>query len=347
MSVHKVFLLFNFCCDSLLHIVDFQKLSMSGGLEAFLVAGEGSGLDLGDVPDASRIQSTLTWLLSDWDGHLDRVNRVAEGVYHVFECFELNRFEGFSEEEALMPRGLTLMRENKLWAALVFTGLDSAPDTQELPPFIRYKIRMDARKVDSTKRVEDRIFRPGPRRRPTIDLKYLTFGFAYLQDLVEHSIISLQTGWKGGTGVYLQQFPYPCYIFDQFIVTIAESFPMFMVLSWVYSFAMLIKSIVREKELRLKEVMRAMGLGSGVLWLSWFIDAFGFMLLSSLLLTCILKVRPSLSPPPPPSSSSLVFTLSSSSPILLFTLLHSLLFHPHPLHSSSFPSPPHPLLHWS
>ncbi|XP_077550121.1 phospholipid-transporting ATPase ABCA1-like isoform X2 [Haemaphysalis longicornis] len=266
-----------------------RKLSMSGGLEAFLVAGEGSGLDLGDVPDASRIQSTLTWLLSDWDGHLDRVNRVAEGVYHVFECFEMNRFEGFSEEEALMPRGLTLMRENKLWAALVFTGLDSAPDTQELPPFIRYKIRMDARKVDSTKRVEDRIFRPGPRRRPTIDLKYLTFGFAYLQDLVEHSIISLQTGWKSGTGVYLQQFPYPCYIFDQFIVTIAESFPMFMVLSWVYSFAMLIKSIVREKELRLKEVMRAMGLGSGVLWLSWFIDAFGFMLLSSLLLTCILK----------------------------------------------------------
>lgn len=75
----------------------------------------------------------------------------------------------------------------------------------------------------------------------------------------------------------------------RFIVTIAESFPLFMVLSWVYSFAMLIKSIVREKELRLKEVMRAMGLGSGVLWLSWFINAFGFMLVSSLLLTCILK----------------------------------------------------------
>ncbi|XP_077499685.1 phospholipid-transporting ATPase ABCA1-like isoform X2 [Amblyomma americanum] len=266
-----------------------RRLSKSEGLEAFLIAGEKAGESVAQVPNATQVQGVLDWLLSDWDGRVERINRVAREVYHVFECFEMDRFEGFPSEEALMPRGLTLMRENKLWAALVFAGMKGLRDTDVLPPFIRYKIRMDARKVDSTKKIEDRFFRPGPRRRPTIDLKYLTFGFAYLQDLVEHSIIALQTGWERTTGVYLQQFPYPCYIFDQFIVTIAESFPMFMVLSWVYSFAMLIKSIVREKELRLKEVMRVMGLGSGVLWLSWFIDAFGFMLLSSLLLTCILK----------------------------------------------------------
>lgn len=60
-----------------------------------------------------------------------------------------------------------------------------------------------------------RVYHPGPRRRPAIDLKYITFGFAYLQDLVEQAIISLHTGWVNNTGVYLQQFPYPCYIFDQ------------------------------------------------------------------------------------------------------------------------------------
>ena len=36
-------------------------------------------------------------------------------------------------------------------------------------------------KVDSTKRYEDRLSRRGPRRRPGIDLKYLYYGFAYLQ----------------------------------------------------------------------------------------------------------------------------------------------------------------------
>ena len=50
-----------------------------------------------------------------------------------------------------------------------------------LPEFIRYKIRSDSDKVDSTRYIEDRLVRPGPRRRPGIDLKYLYFGFAYLQ----------------------------------------------------------------------------------------------------------------------------------------------------------------------
>ena len=54
-------------------------------------------------------------------------------------------------------------------------------DQTKLPKFINYKIRMDADKVDSTKRIEDRLSRPGPRRRPGIDLKYLYYGFAYLQ----------------------------------------------------------------------------------------------------------------------------------------------------------------------
>ena len=56
-------------------------------------------------------------------------------------------------------------------------------DATELPKFLTYKIRIDADKVDSTKRYEDRLSRPGPRRRPGIDLKYLYYGFAYLQVL--------------------------------------------------------------------------------------------------------------------------------------------------------------------
>ena len=60
-----------------------------------------------------------------------------------------------------------------------------------------------------------RFHTPGPRRRPGIDMKYITYGFAYLQDMIEHAIIKEQTGRSSDTGVYLQQFPYPCYIFDQ------------------------------------------------------------------------------------------------------------------------------------
>ena len=65
---------------------------------------------------------------------------------------------------------------------------------KELPRYVTYKIRIDADKVDSTKRIEDRLSRRGPRRRPGIDLKYLYYGFAYLQDMVEHAIIAEHTG---------------------------------------------------------------------------------------------------------------------------------------------------------
>lgn len=254
------------------------RLASSAGLGALLVGQA-------EPTQAASTQEALSWLLGDWDSHLQRLDAAALAVQRALECVEGDRLEGFPSEESLLARGQSLMREDKLWAALVFPGLEGV---QELPPFVRYKIRMDARKVDSTKRIKDRIQSPGPRRRPAMDLKYLTFGFAYLQDLVEHALVALHTG-REAPGVYLQQFPYPCYIFDQFIATISESFPMFMVLSWVYWFAMLVKGLVREKELRLKEAMRATGLATGPLWAAWLLDALALMFTSSLLLACILK----------------------------------------------------------
>ena len=89
----------------------------------------------------------------------------------------------------------------------------------------------------------------------------------------------------------LQQFPYPCSVDDRFILAISRTFPLFMTLSWIYSSAMIIKSIVYEKERRLKETMRVMGLGNLVHWLSWFIDSFVVMMFSSGMLSLLLKVR--------------------------------------------------------
>ena len=51
---------------------------------------------------------------------------------------------------------------------------------------------------------------------------------------------------------------------------ISRTLPLFMVLSWIYSVAMIVKGVVHEKEMRLKEVMKIMGLGNGVHWLAWF-----------------------------------------------------------------------------
>ena len=86
-----------------------------------------------------------------------------------------------SNEFELEKLGIELVEKKQLWAAVVFTNLPSNANSDALPEFIQYKVRMDADKVDSTMFVEDRIPRPIPRRRPPIDLKYLYLGFSFLQ----------------------------------------------------------------------------------------------------------------------------------------------------------------------
>lgn len=44
--------------------------------------------------------------------------------------------------------------------------------------------------------------------------------------------------------------------FRRFMTALGNSMPLFMTLAWVYTVAMIVKSIVHEKELRLKEVMK-------------------------------------------------------------------------------------------
>ena len=80
---------------------------------------------------------------------------------------------------------------------------------------------------------------------------------------------------------------------DRFALAISRSMPMFMVLAWIYSVAMIVKSVVYEKELRLKEVMKMMGLGNSVHWTAWFITAFSLMFATIILLVIILKVSAS------------------------------------------------------
>lgn len=63
-----------------------------------------------------------------------------------------------------------------------------------------------------------------------------------------------------------------------------------MTLAWMYSVAIIIKGVVYEKEARLKETMRIMGLNNGILWLSWFISSLIPLLISAGLLVMLLKV---------------------------------------------------------
>ena len=67
--------------------------------------------------------------------------------------------------------------------------------------------------------------------------------------------------------------------------------PLCMTVSWIYTVALAVQAIVYEKEQRLKEVMKMMGLSNAVHWVAWFITTLCVMSITVFLLVIILKVK--------------------------------------------------------
>ncbi|XP_008296944.1 retinal-specific ATP-binding cassette transporter-like [Stegastes partitus] len=240
----------------------------------------------------------------DWRDIFNLTDRVIRMLNQYGDCVILDKFMPLPDEDAVTHRALDLLEDSKFWAGLVFVNMHSW--TTKVPPHVQFKIRMDIDVVERTNKVKDRYWDPGPRADPMEDLRYIWGGFAYLQDIIEHGIIKTQTGKEWPLGVYLQQIPYPCYVDDLFMLTLNRCFPIFMVLAWVYSVSMIVKSIVLEKELRLKENLKATGVTNSVIWSTWFIDSFIMMGTSTALLTTIIMGGR---------------VLNYSNPILLFLFL--------------------------
>ncbi|XP_033890331.3 phospholipid-transporting ATPase ABCA1-like [Acipenser ruthenus] len=232
--------------------------------------------------DSQKTSSVYTWrdVFNETDHAILTISR-------FMECVNLDKLEPVPTEERLINTSMKLLDERRFWAGIVFPGIES--NSSDLPLHVDYKIRMDIDNVERTNKIKDGYWDPGPRADPFEDMRYIWGGFTYLQDVIEQGIIRAVTGTEKKTGVYIQQMPYPCYVDDMFLRVMSRSLPLFMTLAWIYSVAIIIKGIVYEKEARLKETMRIMGLDNSMLWLSWFISSLIPLLISASFLVLILK----------------------------------------------------------
>uniref|UniRef100_A0A8C9ZHS8 P-type phospholipid transporter n=1 Tax=Sander lucioperca TaxID=283035 RepID=A0A8C9ZHS8_SANLU len=229
-----------------------------------------------------------------WREVFNETDQAIMSISRFMECVNLDKLEPVSSEERLVNRSMVLLEDRKFWAGIVFPDVE--PNATELPTKLNYKIRMDIDNVERTNKIKDAYWDPGPRADPFEDMRYIWGGFTYLQDVIEQGIIRAMTGTKEKTGVYIQQMPYPCYVDDIFLRVMSRSMPLFMTLAWMYSVAIILKSVVYEKEARLKETMRIMGLNNGILWFSWFISSLIPLLVSAGLLVLLGTCCPTATP---------------------------------------------------
>jgi hypothetical protein len=212
-------------------------------------------------------------------------------IRNMFDCFELNKFVGFPNEYEAVETGLNLIDRTGFWSVIVFQNpeeYDSKIGVYKLPKILKYKIRMNSSQVHDTTYTQDKFYRYGPSNCLGCNA-YFLYGFIYLQDMIEKAIIEVKTNKTQNYGIIGQMTPYPCYVNDKFVTAISRTLPLFMVLAWIYTVSMMVKDIVYEKEKRLKEFMRVMGLSNGIHWMSWFITSFITMFFVAFLLCVIIK----------------------------------------------------------
>ncbi|KAF1380568.1 hypothetical protein PFLUV_G00165200 [Perca fluviatilis] len=207
----------------------------------------------------------------DWRGAYNSTTGILKLLSNFLGCLDLNKFEAAPTESHLVDRALELLNNGTYWAGVVFLNLQ--PNSSQPPPYVKYKIRMAIDDVEVTNKVKSRLWSPGARDNSFNNLRYIWGGFAYLQDMMDHGIIQAQTSKTQPLGVFVQQMPYPCYVNDSFIQSIGNILPMFLVLAFMYTVCMTIKSLVLEKELRLKEVLRVVGIQNGALWSARFLQS--------------------------------------------------------------------------
>ena len=122
--------------------------------------------------------------------------------------------------------------------------------------------------------------------------QYLYNGALPIQRLVNDYILdatgaAARGAYVAENGVSFVYFPEPEYTEEGFYATISQFVPLLIVLGLLYPVAACIRSIVQEKELRQKELMKMMSVPEAAIGWSWFVMLYGFLLLSAILTSVV------------------------------------------------------------
>ncbi|XP_074055133.1 ATP-binding cassette sub-family A member 13 [Macrotis lagotis] len=241
----------------------------------------------------------------------EQFHSLAQIMMNISSCVLLNRFQPLESVEILEREAHGLMQQNNLLASIIFnSSLNNkrhGPDFVDLPHHFIYTIRTSVLYSMRTDLVKNPLWKFHPQSLPADGFKYNHI-FVPLQDMIERAIILVQTGLDTLTSpIQAQAMPYPCHTSDLFLNNVGFFFPLIMMLTWMVSVASMVRKLVYEREIRLEEYMRMMGVHPTVNFLAWFLENIIMIIISSCALAIILK-------------TSGIFTHSNAFIIFLFLL---------------------------
>ncbi|XP_048101265.1 phospholipid-transporting ATPase ABCA3 [Alosa alosa] len=270
-------------------------------------------------------------------GNASVVRQVAEDVQRSLGVMAISSVRGFETEEQFEEFVKTDPHSGKVLAAVVFENT-FLHDDEPLPLEVSYHLRFpySPRFAPPKERSELNpnndldwhtlslfpLFQlPGPREQhdPRGGTPgYYREGFLTLQHAVDRAIMRAynKTAAKSllaHTRVVVSRFPYPAFIYDVFILVIQNQLPLLLVLSFTYTSLNIIRAVVQEKERKLKEYMRMMGLSNWLHWTAWFLMFLLFLSISIFFVTLLFCVKV--------STKGAVLTYSDPTLVFVFLLV--------------------------
>uniref|UniRef100_H2Z853 ABC transporter domain-containing protein n=1 Tax=Ciona savignyi TaxID=51511 RepID=H2Z853_CIOSA len=141
---------------------------------------------------------------------------------------------------------------------------------------------------------------PGPREPKSFEggkPKYYAEGsFLALMHAVDMGlaqVLANTSGVDGKENMFLKRYPYPPYIMDTFVIAIQRTLPLLVMLSFFYTSLVIVRSVVHEKESKMKEYMMMMGLSNWLHWLAWFLKYLIFLAISCIGMAGFYKIQTS------------------------------------------------------
>uniref|UniRef100_A0A8C4Y5B1 ATP binding cassette subfamily A member 12 n=1 Tax=Gopherus evgoodei TaxID=1825980 RepID=A0A8C4Y5B1_9SAUR len=227
---------------------------------------------------------------------INQLDTLSTLAVNVSSCVSFDRIQVAKTREELEMVAKDLFLRNELFGSVIFKlpprssrQRRATPSSVSLPPLVNYTIRMSSRISQTTNRIRERIWTVGPHNSASQSQIY-SRAFIYIQDSIERAIIELQTGKSPEEiAVQVQATPYPCYNKDMFLSSVTYSLPFALMAAWSLFIAAFVKKLVQEKDLRLYEYMKMMGVNSSSHFIAWFIESATFLLITIMFLIIILK----------------------------------------------------------
>ncbi|XP_035533108.1 ATP-binding cassette sub-family A member 12 [Morone saxatilis] len=244
--------------------------------------------------------SNMTVMLEKNKQILNQITTLSTLMVDLSSCIKFDRYQGYDSADQLNAEAHELAKNRDLYASVIFKlpkdedssrkrQARSSSSTTSLPPKVSYTIRMHMDNVMRTDRVRDPYFVSDPHISARQTMRY-NRGFVYLQENIDRAIIETQTGQRvTEPAVQLQPFPYPCHLRDEYLEAISFVFPLMLMMAWVLFVADFVKKLVHERELRLHEYMKMMGVNPLSHFFAWFLECAAYLVLTIFILTLVLK----------------------------------------------------------